>query len=673
MKRRVSFPLRRAGLVAMIAAGLVAVPNALGATPPSNLASNPSSPGGTGPWTFTWAAGAPEVAGPVTYEGGVVANIADDPAAPTAMSSGVAIDPPEGSVYFKVRSVEPGAIASAYATLPIVVDETGPTATLNLSGPSGGVGGWFRAPLTVAISACADAVAGVSGAQCADRSWTTEGDFAAGSASIQITDLVGNASIIAIPQAFGYDSTRPLTSVGGGTSPVTPGALVASEPAFEWSPGVDVLSGVDRYQLVFSTDANFGDEYNPTGGQVIANRDSVGGVGNYTAARDPGLRPLPLPNNVALKWWVRSIDKAGNVRISSAFDLKIDPTVPPAPAITGGPSAPTRDNAPTFTWQGAQTNFHWEVTTAGSQQPIRQGGGSATQTTLSALPDGDYTFRVTQITQAGQSSAEASRSFKIDTTPPVAPTILARPTYPAISATPAFTWLTEPGAFSRWILRTAAGAVVAGPIDAPVARADMPPLSEGVYSFQVEQIDVAGNVSPPTTESFTVLAPLVAAPSPTLSPRTALLAALPKQNALRLTPKAGRTLPTLRPTLRWKKGPRGTKLYNLQIFKVTAKKSGARPTVRKVLSRFPRGRAFRAPKKGLKAGTCYVWRVWPYTGTAFTTRPVGVSNFCVASKRTLRAWALRKRAAKLRAAKVRAAKVRAAKLRAARLRATDRP
>ena len=182
--------------------------------------------------------------------------------------------------------------------------------------------------------------------------------------------------------------------------------------------------------------------------------------------------------------------------------------------------------------------------------------------------------------------------------------------------------------------------VVVGPIDTPVTSAELPQLAEGPYTFQVLQIDAAGNVSATTSESFTVIAPLVA-PTPAQNARTAFLAALPKQNALRLQPKAGTTLPTLRPVLRWKKGPRGTKLYNLQIFQVTARKGKAKPKVTKVLSRFPRGRQFRPPNRNLKPNTCYVWRVWPYTGTAFTARPVGVSNFCTAGAKTLRAKAAR--------------------------------
>ena len=38
----------------------------------------------------------------------------------------------------------------------------------------------------------------------------------------------------------------------------------------------------------------------------------------------------------------------------------------------------------------------------------------------------------------------------------------------------------------------------------------------------------------------------------------------------------------------------------------------------------------------MQPGTCYVWRVWPFVGRRFTGKPLGVSNFCVASKKVLR-------------------------------------
>ena len=38
----------------------------------------------------------------------------------------------------------------------------------------------------------------------------------------------------------------------------------------------------------------------------------------------------------------------------------------------------------------------------------------------------------------------------------------------------------------------------------------------------------------------------------------------------------------------------------------------------------------------MRPGTCYVWRVWPYTGTTFTPKPLGISNFCVAKASVLK-------------------------------------
>lgn len=654
MRCRVHPSIRFATIATVAVAALLAMASsALGASVPTGVASIPPSPNNAASWQFTWGASDPAVPGnEVTYQGAVVTASVPEPA-PAAMVSGVSLPIPDDAVAFRVQSVELGS-PSEYAVLPIEVDRSAPTATgVDLNGPSGGVNNWFRSPLTAEPTGCSDN--GGAGGGCGVQSWTTEGRFAAGAASITLTDSLGNSRTVAIPAAFGYDATKPKGAPDG--QPTGTGTLVGEEPTFEWTPGADagsaaVASGVARYEVHFRTiEAGLDD---PGFFGVIAKRDDLGGVGNYKATRDPDLRPTPLPTNTASEWRVRTIDRAGNVKDSAWRDLTIDPTIPPAPTITGGPSAPTRDNAPTFTWTGTQSTFRWDVTLVGAQNPARQGGGKdVTQTTLSPLADGDYTFRVTQITEAGQGSAEATRTFKVDTTPPPPPTIVTRPTFPAIGAAPLFAWTGEPGAYSRWSIVDAAGNLVYGPIDTPVTSAELPSLGNGTYFFQVGQIDPAGNISPAASEPFTVLAPLVA--PPTTNARTAFLAALPKQNALRLKPRAGTTLPTLRPVLRWKKGPRGTKLYNLQIFQVTARKDSNKPKVTKVLSRFPRGLQFRPPAKNLKADTCYVWRVWPYTGTAFTTRPVGVSNFCVAEMKVIRSKAAKAAAAR-RAAQLRAAR-----------------
>jgi hypothetical protein len=143
-------------------------------------------------------------------------------------------------------------------------------------------------------------------------------------------------------------------------------------------------------------------------------------------------------------------------------------------------------------------------------------------------------------------------------------------------------------------------------------------------------VDAAGNESQATVEPFTVIAPLVVP-----APSNGIVTLLPKQNARRLQPKAGKTVFSRTPVLRWSRGPKGTKLFNLQIFRVTVARNSRTPKVTKILSVFPKSRAYRVPKGKTRPKTCYVWRVWPYTGREFTPKPLGVSNYCVASQKVL--------------------------------------
>ncbi len=174
------------------------------------------------------------------------------------------------------------------------------------------------------------------------------------------------------------------------------------------------------------------------------------------------------------------------------------------------------------------------------------------------------------------------------------------------------------------------GNPIVQPTDTPVTQAKLPSLAEDSYTFSVQQIDAAGNVSPATVEPFTVIAPLVV---PT--PVNGVVTLLPKQNARRLQPKAGKTLFSRTPMLRWTRGPKGTKLFNLQIFRVSVPKNSRTPKVTKILSVFPKRTAYRVPKSKTRPKTCYVWRVWPYTGKEFTPKALGVSNYCIASQKVL--------------------------------------
>ena len=585
-------------------------PTAVAIAPPS-VSVSPASPSQAADWTFTFSATPDPLNSLVGFEGGITASAAEAPAAPIA-SPFVATGLTEGVHYLRVRAVQQdpltgGTTASDYATASIRVDRTPPeppTARFVPARPNG-TNGWYRS-LTIDWS-CADP----SGAVCPDQVITTA--RGGGVARQVATDGAGNASAPGVTPAFDFDNGTPLPAIASPSN----AARVAGEPTFRWARLTDPTSGNNRFEVYA--------RWSGVSDQIIARA-----AGNAVQVVR-NVRTSPLPEAVSIRWFVRFVDNAGNTRDSAARTFTIDPAPPSAaPAITAGPAGPTRSTTPTFTWSGAEPRFSWDVTAVGGTEPVQEGEGAARQVTLAALPDGEYTFRVSQVTALGAQGPEATQGFSVDTVPPAPPVITGRPASP--TATPAaFAWTTESGAFSRWRVSDGAGAVVRGPSDTPATSAGVGALPSGAYTFSVTQVDPAGNVSAPASEAFTVQLPpgvTVAAPNRRTTP-------LPRLNAARLTPSAGRTVATLRPIFRWKKGPAGTTLYNVQVFRVVKLRVGKAATITKIHSGFPRATRYRSPKK-LAPGQCYVWRVWPYTGSSFTAEPLGISNFCVVSAKTIR-------------------------------------
>ena len=97
-------------------------------------------------------------------------------------------------------------------------------------------------------------------------------------------------------------------------------------------------------------------------------------------------------------------------------------------------------------------------------------------------------------------------------------------------------------------------------------------------------MDAVGNPGPWSTEPFAILA------APGAPPATTAVSALPSSNWRKLTPRRGAKIRSTRPTLRWAAGPRGTRLYNVQIFLV-----GKDNALKKVRTAFPQEALLHAP------------------------------------------------------------------------------
>lgn len=395
-------------------------------------------------------------------------------------------------------------------------------------------------------------------------------------------------------------------AVAAAPVPTTPasGAVVDSlRPVFTWTAATRALlrPPVARYELMIAG----------TPDRKVAEVP----VGTLSASPT-----VDLADESAVQWFVRAVDQGGQAQVSRRVDISVS-TRPGPPTIIAGPAGPTRVSAPSFSWSGDRTDSRWSLLT-GAGAGVQEGtSGSAGGTAvLTPLADASYVFRVVQRNSRGAEGDAATRAFTVDTAAPAPLVLSAGQPAASPSTTPGFGWQApEAGATVTWRVLASSGAPVQGPAQA-LGTVVTAPLAPGSYRFEARQTDGAGNEGPWSGVAFQVTG------SGAVPRGGATAITLPARNARLLTPRKGTRLLKVRPTLRWTRGPAGTSVYNVQIFRVV----GPGPQLRKVYSVFPRRRALTMPKVArLTPGACYVWRVWPFRGGKFTKTPLGVSNFCV--------------------------------------------
>lgn len=148
----------------------------------------------------------------------------------------------------------------------------------------------------------------------------------------------------------------------------------------------------------------------------------VGSDGNWSYT------PLtPIADGTHL-WRARTLDPAGNRSDYTATrTLKIDTIAPAAPAIAA-PAAAAKVNTRTPTFSGtaepqATVSVSEGVTRFCATAAAPNGNWSCPSEVL--ISDGDHTVQVVARDAAGNEGPVTERSFSLDATPPLAPTILA--------------------------------------------------------------------------------------------------------------------------------------------------------------------------------------------------------------------------------------------------------
>jgi uncharacterized protein YhfF len=202
---------------------------------------------------------------------------------------------------------------------------------------------------------------------------------------------------------------------------------------------------------------------------------------------------------------VRQTDLAGNTGPNASYGWTIDLTAPPAPTITAKPPALSNSRSPSFSYTGeAGATFQCQLDGGGF-------GACPSPKSYNNVADGSHTFQVHQTDTAGNVGPNASYTWTIDATPPVAPTLMANPANPTNLTNASFSFTGEAGTTFECQLDGSAFAACTSP-------RSYTGLAEGPHTFNVRQTDTAGNTSANRTFTWTVDVTAPTAPSLTSTP-----------------------------------------------------------------------------------------------------------------------------------------------------------
>jgi hypothetical protein len=252
---------------------------------------------------------------------------------------------------------------------------------------------------------------------------------------------------------------------------------------------------------------------------------TVVGTGTASDFAAPGIPVDPVPLNSSTTYYAKATDPSMNesacsstLGSSEASVTYIEDSISPEVSVTGGPSGLTNDRTPTFSFSASDDvgpiSFECSIDTGTPSFGTCSGPGNA-NTPTSPLSDGPYTFRV-RATDAAGNSAEATRTFQVDGTPPSV-SIDSGPSGAITEQSPTFTFSgsdTAGAVTFQCSIDTGTpafrGCSGPGNSDTPAS-----PLADGSYTFRVRATDAAGNSSV-AARSFSVQTPTPSAPETTI-------------------------------------------------------------------------------------------------------------------------------------------------------------
>ena len=208
---------------------------------------------------------------------------------------------------------------------------------------------------------------------------------------------------------------------------------------------------------------------------------------------------------------VRGVNVSGPDPTPASYTWTVDTTAPTT-TIDTHPVDPSRGDSAAFGFHASETGAKFECSAVPVGQPDSF-TACVSGKTYTALPDGEFVFKVRATDLAGNSQVTpTSFTWEVDnsladTTPPET-ALLGKPADPSTSAVATFTYSSnEPGSSFECSLDAAAFAAC------PTAGITYSGLASGPHAFQVRAVDPSLNKDPsPASYSFQVVLPVPSDP-----------------------------------------------------------------------------------------------------------------------------------------------------------------
>jgi hypothetical protein len=340
-------------------------------------------------------------------------------------------------------------------------------------------------------------------------------------AQAQQADTAGNTGSSSA-NTFTVDTTAPAVTL---TAPTTGAVTNNTTPAFSGAAGT--ASG-DSATVTVRIYTGTG-----TGGTLVQTLTTTRIGGSWTV----NASPAPVQGTYTAQ--AQQTDAAGNTGSSTANTFTVDTTAPAVTLTAPTTGAVTNNTTPAFSGTAGTASGDATTVTVHVYSGTGTGGtlvqtltttrssGSWTVNASPALSDGTYTAQAQQSDTAGNTGSSTANTFTVDTTAPAV--TLTAPANGAVTSntTPPFSGAagTASGDSATVTVHVYSGTVIGGTLVRTLTTTSSagswsvnasPALSDGTYTAQAQQTDVAGNTGSSSANTFTIdtTAPIVTLTSP---------------------------------------------------------------------------------------------------------------------------------------------------------------